>query len=83
MNKDKCYHDWRELRVQIKMKFKELNDVQIDGLQNHEDRLKILLMKVYKYDEARAELECTNFYNSLETHNKSRLDRSTSDPCRI
>lgn len=65
MNQELGYQDWRELRKKIKVKFDKFNDLEIDRLQNHMERLTDLIKRVYSYSQTRAEQESRNFGKSL------------------
>lgn len=65
MSQDLGYQDWRELRKKIQIKFEKLNDLEIDRLHNHMDRLTNLIKRVYSYSQARAEQESRSFSKSL------------------
>lgn len=65
MNEDLGYQDWRELRKKIQIKFTKLNDLEIDRLHNHMERLTNLIKRVYSYSQTRAEQESRNFGKSL------------------
>ncbi len=65
MNQDLGYQDWRELKVKIKNKFVRFNDLEIDRLHNHMDKLTNLIKRVYNYSQERAEQESHSFKSSL------------------
>jgi len=65
MNQELGYQDWRELRIKIKNNFEKLNDLEIDRLHNHMDKLTGLIKKVYKYSQDKAEQECYKFEKTL------------------
>lgn len=59
-------NEWKETKGKIKAKFGKLSDSDIEGLHGHMDQLPSKVQKAYKYEKAKAELECKNFTDSLK-----------------
>lgn len=58
--------NWKQLRGQIKQKWGELTDDELDQLEGKRDQLLGKLQEKYGYTKARAEREINDFLANLE-----------------